>query len=210
VWGDHGWHLGEYGVWGKATDFEVATRVPLIVWIPGMAKRGAKTKELVEFVDIYPSLCELAGLPVPPGLAGRSFAPQLKDPAAPGKDAAFSQFPSPALREWAARPLSPAMRQTYFGPIITRVEAKLKQEFGGRYDADLFSNYLTGYTMRTDRYRLTLWLDDRNLTAPPLAVELYDHTNDPHETVNVADRPANAMVVKTLTTQLLKRTDSPR
>ena len=205
VWGDHGWHLGEYGIWGKATDFEVATRVPLIVWTPDMVKRGTKTEGLVEFVDIYPTLCELAGLPVPPGLAGRSFVPQLNDPAAPGKDAAFSQFPCPALREWAARPLSPAMRQTYFGPIITNVEAKLKIEFGDRYNADLFSNDLTGYTMRTDRYRLTLWLDDRDLTAPPLAVELYDHMKDPHETVNVADRPANAVLVKTLTARLLKQ-----
>lgn len=205
VWGDHGWHLGEYGIWGKATDFEVATRVPLIVWTPDMMKRGTKTEGLVEFVDIYPTLCELGGLPIPPGLAGRSFVPQLTDPAASGKDAAFSQFPCPALREWAARPLSPAMHQTYFGPIITNVEAKLKIEFGDRYDADLFSNDLTGYTMRTDRYRLTLWLDDRDLTGPPLAVELYDHMTDPHETVNVAGRPANAVLVKTLTARLLKQ-----
>ena len=131
--------------------------------------------------------------------------PQLKDPAAPGKDAAFSQFPCPALREWAARPLSPAMRQTYFGPIIANVEVKLKQEFGDRYNADVFSNDLTGYTMRTDRYRLTLWLDDRDLTAPPLAVELYDHKNDPHETMNIADRPTNGVLVQTLTARLIKQ-----
>ncbi len=186
VWGDHGWHLGEYGIWGKATDYEVATRVPLIVWTPGMAQRGAKTQGLVEFVDVYPTLCELAGLPVPAALEGRSFAAQLADPSAPGKAAAFSQFPSPALREWAARPLSPAMRQTFFGPIIADVEARLKQEHGDRYDADLFSNHLTGYSMRTDRYRLTAWLDDRNVATPPLALELYDHRADPHETINLA------------------------
>ena len=171
----------------------------------GHSKARRKTEGIVEFVDVYPTLCALAGLSVPPGLAGRSFVPQLNDPAAPGKHAAFSQFPCPALREWAARPLSPAMRQTYFGPIIRNIEAKLKQESGDRYNADLFSNDLTGYTMRTDRYRLTLWLDDRNLTAPPLAVELHDHENDPHESVNVAGRPAIAIVVKTLTARLLKQ-----
>ncbi len=186
VWGDHGWHLGEYGIWGKATDYEVATRVPLIVWTPDMAKRGVKTEGLVEFVDVYPTLCELAGLPVPAALEGKSFAAQLKDPAAPGKAAAFSQFPSPALREWAARPLSTAMRQTFFGPIITEVEAQLQTEHGDRYNADLFNHHLMGYSMRTDRYRLTAWLDDRDITAPPLAMELYDHQTDPNETINVA------------------------
>lgn len=200
VWGDHGWHLGEYGIWGKATNFEVATRVPLIVRTPDMAKRGTKTEGLIEFIDVYPTLCELASLPILPELEGRSFAPQLQDPDAPGKDAAFSQFPSPALREWAARPLSPAMRQTYFGPIIANVETKLKREFGKRYDTDLCSNYLTGYTMRTDRYRLTLWLDDRNLTAPPLAVEFYDHEKDPHETSNVASQ--HPELVKQLSARL--------
>ena len=66
VWGDHGWHLGEYGIWGKATDYEVATRVPLIVSAPQVTARGRGTRALVEFVDVYPSLCELAGLPLPP------------------------------------------------------------------------------------------------------------------------------------------------
>ncbi len=186
LWGDHGWHLGEYGIWGKATDYEVATRVPLIVSTPAMASPGAKTEGLVEFVDIYPTLCELAGLPPPAELEGASFVPLLKDPAAVVKDAAFSQFPSPALREWAARPLSAAMRETFFGPVIAEVESQLKQEHGDRYDEDLFSNHLMGYSMRTDRYRLTLWLDRRDLSVPPLAVELYDHEADPDETVNIA------------------------
>jgi iduronate 2-sulfatase len=188
LWGDHGWHLGEYGIWGKATDYEVATRAPLIVSTPGMAKPGTKTEGLVEFVDIYPTLCELAALPVPAKLEGRSFVPLLNDPAASVNDAAFSQFPSPALREWAARPLSPAMRETFFGPIIADVEAKLKKEFGTRYDANLFSNHLTGYAMRTDRYRFVAWKDTRHPDAKPIFIELYDHQTDPSETVNVATR----------------------
>lgn len=200
VWGDHGWHLGEYGIWGKATNFEVATRVPLIVWTPDMAQPGRSTRALVEFVDLYPTLCELAGLPVPAALEGSSFVAQLRDPAAPGKPAAFSQFPSPALREWAARPLSEAMRQTYFGPIIEEIEARLKAEHGERYDPELFNRYLMGYSMRTDRYRFTAWLDDRDPFAPPLAVELYDHRDDPRETRNIAS--AHPELVADLLAQL--------
>ena len=187
VWGDHGWHLGEYGIWGKATNYEAATRVPLIVSAPGMKAAGQGSNALVKFVDVYPTLCELAGLPLPSHLEGKSFAPLLDDPGQSWKEAAFSQFPSPALREWAARPLSPAMRGTFFGPVIAEAEARLKQEHGGRYSADLFDNHVMGYSMRTDRYRYTAWLDRRSPTVEPLAEELYDHETDPNETVNVAN-----------------------
>lgn len=200
VWGDHGWHLGEYGIWGKATNYEVATRVPLIVSAPGMKAAGQGSKALIEFVDVYPTLCELAGLPLPSHLEGKSFAPLLTDPGQSWKEAAFSQFPSPALREWAARPLSPAMRGSYFGPVIAEVEAQLAKEHGGRYDAELFNNDLMGYSIRTDRYRYTAWLDRRSPTIEPLAEELYDHQTDPKETVNVAKR--NPSVVAELARQL--------
>jgi iduronate 2-sulfatase len=186
VWGDHGWHLGEYGIWGKATNYEVATRAPLIVCAPKMNAMGKGSKALVEFVDVYPTLCELAGLPLPKHLEGRSFVRLLADPDLEWKDAAFSQFPSPALREWAARPLSPAMRGTFFGPVIAEVETKLKQEHGARYNADLFDNHIMGYSIRTDRYRYTAWLDRRSPAIEPLAEELYDHETDPNEAVNIA------------------------
>ncbi len=94
LWGDHGWHLGENHIWGKATNFELSTRSLLIVSDPRMKAAGKKTKALVEFVDIYPTLCELAGLPLPKHLEGTSFAPLLDDPTRPWKTAAFSQFPN--------------------------------------------------------------------------------------------------------------------
>ena len=92
LWGDHGFHLGEHGAWAKHTNFEESTRCPLIVHMPGQAAAGQPCSALVELVDIYPSLCTLAGLPLPDGLEGVSFAPLLDDQEIPWKTAAFSQI----------------------------------------------------------------------------------------------------------------------
>lgn len=187
VWGDHGWHLGDMGVWGKATNYELGTRVPLMIWTPDMAVRGETTEALVELVDIYPTLCELAHLALPDHLEGHSFVPLLDDPKRPWKTAAFSQYPNPALREWAANPLSQGMRETWFGPLIGDVERRIIDQQGDAWDRELFEKHLMGYTMRTDRYRLVLWRDRRDPSAEPLFVELYDHKIDPDETTNVAN-----------------------
>lgn len=92
LWGDHGWHLGDHGMWCKHTNYEQAARIPVIVAAPGM-KAGAKTSALIETVDIYPTLCELAGLPAPSGLDGASFAAALRDPSAPTKDHVLHAYP---------------------------------------------------------------------------------------------------------------------
>ncbi|MEM7143645.1 MAG: sulfatase [Verrucomicrobiota bacterium] len=200
VWGDHGWHLGEMGVWGKATNYEIATRVPLIIWTPDMKTRGQGTDALVELVDMYPTLCELAGVPLPDHLEGKSFVPLLDDPSQKWKPAAISQFPNPALREWAANPLSDGMRQTFFGPLIKEVEERIITQQGDTWDRDLFENHLMGYTLRNNRYRLVLWRDYRDPNAEPVYVELYDHKSDPTETTNIAE--ANPEIVQKLTKQL--------
>jgi arylsulfatase A-like enzyme len=93
LWGDHGWHLGDNGLWCKHTNFEAATRAPLILAVPGMKSAGRKTDALVEFVDIYPSLADICGLPLPEGLEGTSFKPLADDPKRPWKKAVFSQYP---------------------------------------------------------------------------------------------------------------------
>ncbi|MBN2473796.1 MAG: sulfatase [Pirellulales bacterium] len=95
LWGDHGWHLGEQDLWGKMTNFEIATRVPMIISAPGQSNTGARTDGLTEFVDIYPTLCELCGLPVPDRLEGTSLVPLMNDPGQKWKAAAFSQYPRP-------------------------------------------------------------------------------------------------------------------
>ncbi len=155
LWGDHGWKLGEHGAWCKHTNFENDTHAPLICGAPGQKAVGRHTQALVEFVDIYPSLCELAGLPLPSHLEGTSFASLLDAPQRPWKKAAFSQYPR-----------------------------------GGG---------VMGYSMRTDRYRLTRWLNRNGTEA---ARELYDHQNDPQENANVADRPENKAVAEELTKQM--------
>lgn len=92
LWGDHGWHLGDHSIWCKHTNYEQAAHIPLLVAAPGL-KAGVKSGSLVETVDIYPTLCELAGLPAPAGLDGRSFVPTLRDPAAPTKDHTIHVYP---------------------------------------------------------------------------------------------------------------------
>lgn len=88
--GDHGWHLGEHGFLGKHNLMNMSTHVPLIVRVPGMQK--GKTKSLVEFVDIYPTLCELCNLPFPEQLDGMSFVPILKDLKKEIKDKVYIQW----------------------------------------------------------------------------------------------------------------------
>jgi iduronate 2-sulfatase len=75
------------------TNFEVSTRVPMILSSPDQRKRGKSTNALSELVDIYPTLCELCGLPTPDNLEGTSMAPLLDKPNRKWKSAAFSQYP---------------------------------------------------------------------------------------------------------------------
>jgi len=157
LWGDHGWQLGEHGMWDKHSNFETSTHAPLIVSVPG--QKPGRTDALVEFVDIYPSLAELCGLPMDDGLEGTSFVPLIQDPKRPWKSAAFSQY-----------------RRVIPGHGLGM-----------------------GYSMRTDRYRLTEWIGAK---GESVAVELYDHQADPMENVNVAGRPENGALVERLLERL--------
>jgi len=81
LWADHGYHLGEQGTWTKRTTWEIATRVPLLIRVPGRGRAGAAVGAIVELLDVYPTLVDACGLPMPPRLEGRSLAPLLDDPA---------------------------------------------------------------------------------------------------------------------------------
>lgn len=159
LWGDHGWKLGEHDRWCKHSNVEDDTRAPLIISMPGMKNAGTKTQALVEFVDIYPTLAELAGLQLPSHLEGLSLLPLLDDPNREWKPAAFSQYPRSVRRR-----------------------------------------RLMGYSMRTDRYRFTRWVNRYDKTRV-VATELYDHENDPQENENIANDPANAELVAKLAKQ---------
>jgi uncharacterized sulfatase len=95
--GDHGYQLGEHGLWAKQTLFEGANRVPLIIAAPGV-KPGARSG-LAEQVDIYPTICDLAGLPRPKHLQGRSLKPMLDDPSTKGKQVAISTMIAPHTKQ---------------------------------------------------------------------------------------------------------------
>lgn len=91
LWSDHGWHLGEKLHWRKFTLWERATRTPFMMAGPGIA-RGAVCDQAVETLGLYPTLAELAGVPLPPGPEARSLVPLLQDP---GRD-----WPYPAVTTW--------------------------------------------------------------------------------------------------------------
>lgn len=93
LWGDHGFHLGEQGLWTKANNYELSTRVPLIISVPGHVGAGRSTNAFVEFVDVFPTLADVCGLTTPAGLEGVSLKPVLTDPDRPWKQAVFSQYP---------------------------------------------------------------------------------------------------------------------
>jgi arylsulfatase A-like enzyme len=91
LWSDHGWNLGEHTLWNKHSCFETSMRVPFIVRAPGIAG-GVKTDGLTELIDLYPTLCDLAGLPIPKHVQGRSLVPLLKDPAMKWSEQAIGRF----------------------------------------------------------------------------------------------------------------------
>jgi arylsulfatase A-like enzyme len=155
LWGDHGWKLSEYSAWSKTTNYELDTRAPLLIRVPGMQNAGAHSDALVEFVDIYPTLAELCGLPVPEHCEGTSFKPLLEEPGRAWKPAAFSQYPR-----------------------------------GARM----------GYTMRTDRWRYTEWIDQKSKAV--VARELYDHETESVDQWNLAGDPRYAEEASKLSSML--------
>ena len=100
LWGDHGFHLGDLGIWTKHTNYEQANRIPILISAPGVTRRNSSTKQLAESVDIFPTLAELAGLPKPNGpqsIDGVSLVPVLKDSTARVRNHAYHAYPRAKL-----------------------------------------------------------------------------------------------------------------
>ena len=108
VWSDHGFHLGEHGLWAKTSNFELDARVPMIIATPdyerGGKAAGQRSESLVELIDLYPTLADLCGLKPPENLAGRSLRPILNDPDATVKDVALTQHCRPAYPKVGENP----------------------------------------------------------------------------------------------------------
>lgn len=108
LWSDHGFHLGEHGLWAKTTNYEADTRVPLIIARP--SAKGATSSALVELLDLFPTLVDLCGFAPPEGLEGRSLRTWLDNPSAPSRPAVFSQFPRPWTYRGAPETMGYAVR----------------------------------------------------------------------------------------------------
>ena len=183
LWGDHGWHLGDHNLWCKHTNFEQATHAPLIISAPWI--KPSVSKSMTEFVDIFPTLCDLAGVPVPTHLDGKSLAPVMKKPDLKVKEYSTSQYPRNGNDPETGR--------------LGFAEGKCM-----------------GYSIRTDRYRFTIWLKDNFRTNRAfdknlvVATELYDYQKDPDETINVVDEKSYADVAKDMKAKMLEYFDGQR
>ncbi len=170
LWGDHGWHLGDHDLWEKHTNFEQATRSPLIIAAPGM--KPGKSSSQTEHVDIFPTICNLANVAVPSQLQGKSLKPIMQDKKASVKEFSVSQYPRKLKKE----------------------EMKAKG-----YD----NNKIMGYSIRTDKYRYTIWMhdftSDKSFNADKIyGKEMFDYVKDPLEKSNVVDDANYAAVSKEL------------
>jgi iduronate 2-sulfatase len=130
-WGDHGWHLGEHGLWQKMSLFEESARVPMIVYAPGMKAAGKSCPRVAELVDLYPTISDVCGFGVPKGLDGISLKKQLDDPTLPTKEAAYTQV----------RRAGGAKKGTPFSGYSARTERWRYTEWdGGKRGAELYDH----------------------------------------------------------------------
>ena len=157
LWGDHGWHLGDHNLWCKHTNFEQATRVPLIICAPGL--KPGRTSATSEFVDLFPTLCDLAGVPQPDSLDGKSLLPVIKNNTASVKEFAVSQYPRSGSKDAQRLGLSSSKVMGY---------SIRNQRY--RYTVWMGNDFRSTQPFKKE------WV---------VATEMYDYQEDPDETVNV-------------------------
>jgi iduronate 2-sulfatase len=164
LWGDHGYALGEEARWCKGTNFELDTRVPFIVRVPGITEPGTVTEAMIEYVDIYPTVADLAGLSALDGLDGMSLVHILKDPHLPGRHAVLSQF---------ARPFSRGVPEVMGYSIRTDTHRYTRWiEWSGK---KVLAEELYDYTSETSTVRKgAFMIEQENIVANPDYVKTRD------------------------------------
>jgi iduronate 2-sulfatase len=176
LWGDHGWHLGDHNLWCKHTNFEQATLAPLIIAAPGMTP--SKTNAQTEHIDIFPTICDLAGVSIPSVVDGKSLVPLMKNPAAAVKEYSVSQYPrSSASAE--------NERLGYADPNAMGYSIRTKQY---RYTIWMGNGFRSNKPF------------DKSLI---IGTELYDYKKDPLEKVNVVNDKKYKTVSVAMHTKML-------
>jgi iduronate 2-sulfatase len=176
LWGDHGWHLGDHNLWCKHTNFEQATRTPLIISAPGIASTTSNSPS--EFVDVFPTICDLAGVKIPDVVDGKSLKPLMDKSAQSVKEFSISQYPRSSTK-------SETERQGYVSSKVMGYSLRDK-----RYR---YTMWMTNDFRSTQAFNADLIV----------GTELYDYDKDPNETVNVADDAAYKSVAKDLKTKMI-------
>ncbi len=176
IWGDHGWHLGDHNLWCKHTNFEQATHAPLIISSPGIKPSVSSSPS--EFVDVFPTLCDLAGVPVPTYLDGKSQVPVMKNPGKKVKEFSVSQYPRSGSNSETER----------LGYAVGKCMGYSIRTSQYRYTLWLKEDFRSSQAF------------DKNLIV---ATELYDYRKDPNETVNVVDDPQYTKVSKDMNEKML-------
>ena len=159
LWGDHGWHLGDHDLWHKHTNFEEATRAPLIIAGPGI--NAGKTSSLTEFVDVFPTICDLAGVAVPKNLDGKSLKPLMLNNKTKGKEYAISQYPRKLKKAEMAK--------------LGYTDSKM-MGYSLRTDQYRYTIWMNNFTSK-----------DTFNESQVYASEMYDYVKDPLEKVNVVN-----------------------
>jgi uncharacterized sulfatase len=158
--GDHGWHLGEHGLWHKRSLFEESARVPFMVFAPGAKGNGRRCAGLAELLDVFPTLCDLAGVPAPGNLQGKSLLPLLDDPHSTLHEAAFTE----ARRGKEAE---------YWGRSVRTARWRYTEWNGGRDGIELYDH-------DTDPGEFTnLAIDPRHTETLAHLKKLLDETTTP-------------------------------
>lgn len=189
------------GIWGKATNYEIATRVPMIIVDPHTGASGARSREIVELLDLFPTLADLAGLEAPHSLEGYSLRRILEKPEKSHDRIAVSQFPCPALREWAGVKTSDNVRQEYFDFALKEIETRIRIE-NPDTPLNIFQEHVIGYSVRNERYRAIIWIDQRKIPFRIIARELYDEKSDGSERVNIAREPRSQKILRRLESRM--------